>query len=242
MIEQSDAVTAVSSFLRDETVRVFGVTRPIEVIPNFVDARVFRPRSDDALRARFAPAGERILVHASNFRKVKNLPAVLRVHARVAAALPTRLLLVGDGPEMPAVRADVAALGLADTVAFLGHVDDLAEILPVADVLLLPSLHESFGLVALEAMACGVVPVVTDRGGARDFIEDGINGFLRDPDDIAGMADAVLGILQDPAAREQMAEDAQRDASGDFGVSCVLKQYLDLYDRILGGGRGQETG
>ena len=242
LIEESDAVTAVSNFLRDETRRVFGVTRAIEVIPNFVDARVFRPRRDDNLRGRFAPGGESLLVHASNFRKVKNLSAVLRVHAAVAARSPVRLLLVGDGPEMPAVRAEVEDLGLQESVAFLGHVDDLAEVLPVADVLLLPSLHESFGLVALEAMACGVVPVVTDQGGAGDFIEDGVNGYLLDPQDVAGMSEAVLRLLESPALREQMAEDAQRDAAGDFGVSCVLKQYLDLYDRVLGLRRRDETG
>ena len=234
VIEQSDAVTAVSSFLRDETARVFGVGRPIEVIPNFVDARVYRPREDDELRRRLAPGGEAVLMHASNFRKVKNLPAVLEVAARVAAEVPVRLVLAGDGPEMPAVRDRAAALGLADRTSFLGHVDDLAGVLPAADVLLLPSLHESFGLVALEAMACGVVPVVTDRGGADDFIQDGVNGFLRDPEDIGGMADAVLQVLRDAALRGQLAEDARRDAAGDFGIACVLKKYLDLYDRLLG--------
>ena len=242
MIEQSDAVTAVSTFLRDETVRIFGVTKPIDVISNFVDARVYRPRSDDTLRRRFAPGGEQVLIHASNFRKVKNLPAVVAVAARVAAARPVRLVLAGDGPEVPAVRDLVAAAGLTDSTLFLGHVDDLAEVLPAADVLLLPSLHESFGLVALEAMACGVVPVVTDRGGAADFIQDGSNGFLRDPEDIEGMAEAVLRVLGDPALQAQLAEDAQRDASGEFGVSCVLKKYLDLYDRLLAGRGPRQAG
>jgi N-acetyl-alpha-D-glucosaminyl L-malate synthase BshA len=242
MIEQSDAVTAVSTFLRDETVRVFGVERPIEVIPNFVDARVYRPGATAELRRRLAPGGEKVLVHASNFRKVKNLPAVLAVTARVAERMPVRLALAGDGPEMPAVRALAAELGLEDLIAWLGHVDDLAGILPAADVLLLPSLHESFGLVALEAMACGVVPVVTDRGGAADFIQDGLNGFLRAPDDVEGMAAAVLRVLAEPGLQAQMAEDAQRDASGEFGVTCVLRKYLDLYDRLLADRPAQSTG
>ncbi len=242
MIEQSDAVTAVSTFLRDETVRIFGVQKPIDVISNFVDARVYRPRSDDILRRRFAPDGEQVLIHASNFRKVKNLPAVVAVAARVAAERPVRLVLAGDGPEVPAVRELVAAAGIAERTLFLGHVDDLAEVLPAADMLLLPSLHESFGLVALEAMACGVVPVVTDRGGAADFILDGSNGFLRDPEDIDGMAGAVLRVLGDPALQAQLAEDAQRDASGEFGVSCVLKKYLDLYDRLLAGRGPRQAG
>ncbi|HPF70099.1 MAG TPA: N-acetyl-alpha-D-glucosaminyl L-malate synthase BshA [Candidatus Krumholzibacteria bacterium] len=233
MIDQSDAVTAVSHFLREETVRVFGVTRPIEVIPNFVDARLYRPTEDAALRRRLAPGGEQVIMHASNFRKVKNLPAVVATAARVAARRPVRLVLVGDGPEMPAVRAQVAEAGLKDRTVFLGHVDDLAEVLPAADVLLLPSLHESFGLVALEAMACGVVPVVTNRGGAADFVQDGVNGFLRDPEDVEALASAVLQVLGDPALQSQLAEDARRDAAGEFGVACVLKKYLDLYDRLL---------
>ena len=123
LIEQSDAVTAVSGFLRDETVRVFGTGRDIEVIPNFVDARLYVPRRDDAVRARFAAPGEKLLVHASNFRKVKNPQAVVEVFARVAAALPARLLLIGDGPEMPAVRDAIAARGLLDRVSFPGRGD-----------------------------------------------------------------------------------------------------------------------
>jgi len=234
LIDHSDAVTAVSTFLKDETIRVFGTGENIEVIPNFVDARVFRPREDDRLRQRFAPAGEKLILHASNFRKVKNLDAVVDVFARVASRLPVRLLLVGDGPEMPAVRARIAELGLADRVSHLGQVDNLEEVLPVADLLLLPSLHESFGLVGLEAMACGVVPLLTSRGGASEFVQDGITGFLRDPDDLDGMADTAARVLADDVLRSQMAEDGRRDAAGDFGASCVIRRYLELYDRLLG--------
>ena len=236
VIERSDAVTAVSGFLRDETRRVFSCDREIEVIPNFVDARVFTPTAANVARERFAPGGERLLLHASNFRKVKNLPAVLDVFHEVRTQVAARLLLVGEGPEMPAVRERVNELGLSDDVIFLGHLDELQCVLPVADVLLLPSLHESFGLVALEAMACGVIPVVTDRGGAGEFVQDGINGFLRDPMDTAGMTKAVLQVLADDSLRQQMAEDARRDAAADFGAPCVIKQYLDLYDRMLAPG------
>jgi len=236
LIEQSDAVTAVSTFLKDETERVFGTSREIEVIPNFVDARVFRPEATPGLRERFAPQGESLVLHASNFRPVKNLPVVIRVFAAVAARTAARLLLVGEGPELPAVRELVAELDLEEKVEFLGHVDELQDILPVADVLLLPSLHESFGLVALEAMACGVVPVVTSRGGASDFIQDDVNGYLRDPEDEDGMVAACVAVLEDPAARRQLAEEARRDAAADFGAPCVLKTYLALYDRLLGAG------
>ncbi len=233
LIEQSDAVTAVSGFLKDETVRVFGVGQDIEVIPNFVDARVFAPLKQDALRERFAPGGEKLLMHVSNFRAVKNPEAVVDVFALVQRELSARLLLVGDGPEMADVRQKVDTAGLAAKVEFLGPVDNLEEVLPVADLLLLPSLHESFGLVALEAMACGVVPLVTSRGGAGEFIHDGINGYLREPDDIEGMAAAALQVLSDPTLQAQMIEEARRDATADFGASCVVRQYLELYDRLL---------
>jgi glycosyltransferase involved in cell wall biosynthesis len=143
------------------------------------------------------------------------------------------LLLVGEGPELPTVRARVAAAGIGHRVEFLGQVEDLEEILPVADVLLLPSLHESFGLVALEAMACGVVPIATDQGGAGEFIQDGINGFLRHPGDVDGMAEAARRILADESLRQNLAEEGRRDAAADFGASCVVKQYLELYDRLL---------
>lgn len=233
VIQQSDAVTAVSGFLRDETIEAFDCRVDIQVIPNFVDARVFRPLDLLQQEKRFGHPGEKILVHASNFRKVKNLPAVVEVFARVAERLPARLLLVGEGPEMATVRADLAGRGLQDRVGYLGHVDNLERILPHADLLLLPSLHESFGLVALEAMACGVVPLATSRGGAGEFIQDGVNGFLRDPEDLDGMASAALEILGDDAHRQHLAEQARRDAAGDFGVSCVVKSYLDLYDGLL---------
>lgn len=236
LIEQSDAVTAVSGFLRDETVRVFGCGRDIDVIPNFVDARLYTPVRDESVRARFAAPGEKLLVHASNFRKVKNPQAVVEVFAGVAARLPARLLLVGDGPEMPAVREALGARGLLGLTTCLGSVTGLEGILPACDLLLLPSLHESFGLVALEGMACGVVPLATSRGGAGEFIHDGVNGYLREPDDVAGMVAAALEVLGDDGLRQHLAEEARRDAAGDFGATCVVRKYLDLYDRLLAGG------
>ena len=236
LIERSDAVTTVSTFLKDETVRVFGVGEDIEVIPNFVDPRVFLPETRSELRGRLAPAGEALLLHASNFRPVKNVPAVLDVFRQVCQRHPARLVLVGDGPELKGVRRQVKELGLEESVVFLGVSESLEEILPVADILLLPSLHESFGLVALEAMACGVIPVATSVGGAGEFIVDGSNGFLRHPEDIAGMVEAVDRVLASPALKQNMAEDARRDATLDFGASCVIRQYLDLYEGLLARG------
>lgn len=233
LIERSDAVTAVSAFLARETHEVFGVQRPVEVIPNFVDTRRFRPGRDATARAAFAPPGEPLLLHASNFRRVKNVGVLAEVFARVNAQMPSRLLLIGDGPDLAPLLDVLAARGLGDRVRSLGTVDGLERLLPLADLLLLPSLHESFGLIALEAMACGVPAVATDRGGTREFIDDGINGFLRDPHDAAGMADAALAVLRDPERLRHMGEEARRDAVETYGARCVLKRYLDLYDRVV---------
>jgi N-acetyl-alpha-D-glucosaminyl L-malate synthase BshA len=236
LIERSDAVTAVSDFLRQETREVFGIERDIDVIPNFVDTRRFHPRECAQDRERLAAPEERIILHASNFRPVKNLEAVVGVFKRVAAELPTRLVLVGEGPELPRVRREVEAAGLTERVNFLGQVDDLESLLPCADVVLLPSHHESFGLVALEAMSCGVAVIATRRGGTSEFIEDGVNGVLRDPEDVEGMAEAALRLLRDDGNRLQVGEEARRDAVQRFGARCVLKQYVELYDRVCGSG------
>lgn len=233
LIEQSDAVTAVSDWLRQETLDVFGIERDIEVIPNFVDPRIFQPRPEGQER-QFAAENECLIIHASNFRKVKNIPVVLEVFRRVQEAIPARLLMVGDGPERVTAEQTVDELGLADRVRFLGPVDHLHELMPAADVLLLPSMHESFGLVALEAMACGVVPVVTNQGGTGDFIVEGVNGFLRDPHDAEGMAGVVIEFFQDSALRQNMSEEARREAVSEFGASCIMLRYLALYDRLLG--------
>jgi len=235
VIEQSDAVTAVSGFLARETQRIFKVDRTVEVIPNFVDTRRFRPLERTAARRRYAADDEALVVHASNFRPVKNLPAVIEVFARLAARRPARLLLLGDGPEREPTLALARTRGVAERVQAPGVVEELETLLPLADLLLLPSQHESFGLVALEAMACGVPVVATNRGGTDEFIDDGVNGFLRAPDDLDGMTAAALAILDDPDLRHHLAEEARRDAVASFGARCVLQQYLELYDRVLGG-------
>ncbi len=234
LIERSDAVTAVSDFLRRETEHVFGITRPIDVIPNFVDTRLFYPREDPARRAQFATPAEKLLLHASNFRKVKNVPAVVQVFARLATEFPCRLLLSGEGPELHTVQQLVAELGLADRVLFMGQVENMAEIMPLADLLLLPSYHESFGLVALEAMSCGTPVIATSVGGTGEFIDTGHNGFLCHPDDIDGMVAAGRRMLQDDTLHQHFAEEARRDAVQKYGARCVLKQYLELYDRVMG--------
>jgi L-malate glycosyltransferase len=233
LIEQADAVTAVSTFLARETRNVFASEREIAVIPNFVDTRRFQPAADRSGRLRYARPDEALLVHASNFREVKNLPAVCEVFARIAAQRPARLLLLGEGPEREPALARLRDLGLADRVTAPGLVEDLETLLPFGDLLLLPSRHESFGLVALEAMSCGVPVIATDRGGTGEFIDDGVNGYLRDPDDLDGMAAAALRVLGDPDLQRHLAEEARRDAVANYGARCVLQQYIELYDRVL---------
>ncbi len=236
LIEKSDAVTAVSNFLKDETRKIFGVGEKIKVIPNFVDSRVFKPLEDPGLRLQYAAENEKIILHASNFRQVKNISAVVEVFHLLRRDHNVRLLLVGDGPEIPDIRKMVSERGLQEWVTFLGQEDHLEKIMPVADVLLLPSLHESFGLVALEAMACAVVPVVTSVGGASEFISDGHNGFLRAPDDVVGMVEAIGPILANDEHRQILSEYARQDATMDFGASCIMRQYLDLYEKIMSNG------
>jgi N-acetyl-alpha-D-glucosaminyl L-malate synthase BshA len=235
LIDRSDAVTAVSTFLKEETEKVFGITRPIEVIPNFVDTRHFHPREDPQERAQFAPQQEKLVLHASNFRKVKNVPTVVEVFARIQAEVPARLLLLGDGPEKRNVQARIEELGISDRVRFLGQLDNMEQVMPLADLVLLPSLHESFGLVALEAMSCGTAVIATDRGGTGEFIDPGHNGFLCDPHDVDTMAETGIRLLKNDGFRQQIAEEARRDAVEKFGARCVLKQYVEFYDRVMAG-------
>ena len=232
LIERSDAVTTVSTFLRDETVRVFGVSRHIEVIPNFVESRRFRPRHD-LDRTCLAAADEKIVVHASNFRPVKNISAVVRGFARICEHVNARLILVGEGPDRRLAADIAAAEGVSDRIRFLGQVDNLEEILAMADLTLLPSLHESFGLVALESMACGTPAIVTANGGAGEFVEHGVNSFLCDPADIETIVDPAVKLLTDQALYSQVADNGLRDAVARFGTPCVLKRYTELYDRVL---------
>jgi N-acetyl-alpha-D-glucosaminyl L-malate synthase BshA len=228
-IEQSDCVTSVSTWLRDETRRIFRTERPISVIPNFVDTDTFRPRDLSDRRACFAERSERIVLHISNFRPVKNVGMVVDVFERVAREIPARLLFVGDGPERIPVERKVRKLGLADRVSFLGGQEYIEDILPVADAFLLPSLHESFGLSVLEAMAVGVPVVATAGGGTREVVEDGVSGFLRDPLDLEGMVAALRAILSDPDLARSMGEAARTRTLESFRVDNVLPQYLDLY-------------
>jgi N-acetyl-alpha-D-glucosaminyl L-malate synthase BshA len=232
-IEQSDGVTAVSQFLKDETYRTFAVPNPIEVIYNFVNCDV-HPTASPELRASFAPGGERVLIHLSNFRPVKRPTDVVEIFARVAPHLPAVLLMVGDGPERSAAEWLVRSHGLEGKVHFLGKRDNIEELLGSADLLLLPSDHESFGLVALEAMASGI-PVVASRvGGLPEVVTEGAEGYLVEPRNVEEMARKARHILENETLRLEMGERARATALTRFSTAKIIPQYESFYQRVLG--------
>jgi L-malate glycosyltransferase len=232
-IQQSDGVTAVSESLKNDTIRELGVTCDIRVIPNFLDCGVNRRRDVGPLRLQLAPAGHKVLVHVSNFRPVKRVKEVVEIFARVREQLPARLLMVGDGPDLADASRLARLLGVAEDVQFLGEQDQVVPLLSAADVFLLPSAQESFGLAALEAMACEV-PVVASRiGGLPELVEDGVSGFLHDPDDLAGMARSAIKLLTDEALHRRAAEAARRAAQERYCDSKIVPLYEGYYGEIL---------
>lgn len=230
-IEQSDAVTAVSAYLRDETVRAFGVKRPIQVIPNFVNLDEYRP-AQSGRRAALAPPEHRILTHVSNFREVKRVRDVIRVFARVRRAIPSTLIMIGDGPDRDAAEAEARSLAVEQDVRFLGRLDTLADLLQATDLFVLPSQLESFGLAALEAMACGAPVLATRVGGLPELVEDGVTGILEAPGSVEAMARRAVELLRDPAAHRAMATAAAARAQA-FSVERVVPQYEALYQDLL---------
>lgn len=237
-IENSDGVTAISSYLREKTVQEFQVLRPIEVVPNFVNCDLYKPLSEEQRRtgrARYAPAGEKILLHLSNFRPVKCVPDVVQIFARVAKELPAHLLLVGDGPDRSNAEYMVHSLGLQDRVHFLGKQDEVHRLLPLADLMLMPSKIEAFGLAALEAAACRVPTIATRQGGVPELIEDGVNGRLFPVHDVDGMAEAAVALLRDDAALDAMATAARQTAQQHFCASRIIPQYEAFYEKVVAG-------
>jgi L-malate glycosyltransferase len=234
-IEQSDGVTAVSQSLRESTRRELCVQREIEVIPNFLDCAVYRRRSVPALRQRFAPdESTKLVIHLSNFRPVKRIDAVMEVFARISRSVHARLLLVGDGPELGTAYRLGRELEISHLVETLGAQEDIIPLLSASDVFLLPSQQESFGLAALEAMACEV-PVVASRvGGLPEVIDHGVTGFLHEPADLDAMAASAVALLTDPALHRRVADAACRRVGELFCVDFVVPMYERYYRRILG--------
>ena len=234
-ILRSHGLTAVSDFLKRETVRDFSVPESrIEVVPNFVDTRIYRPGLEPCHRATLAPDGEKIVMHISNFRPVKRVEDVVEIFARVLGEIPSRLVLVGDGPDLPRARVKVEELGIRDRVVFLGEYTPVQELLSCSDLFLLPSMSESFGLAALEAMACGS-PVVASRvGGLPEVIMDGETGYLCEAGDIDEMAAASIKILSDDKHRKELSDAGRAFAVKHFSSECIVPQYEEYYRRILG--------
>lgn len=232
-IAKSDGVTAVSEYLRDETVEHFGMAREaIEVIPNFVDLELYRRDRYPCHRAKFAPAGEKLLIHVSNFRPVKRLEDVIRIFARVAREIPARLLLAGDGPDRARAQLLAEELGVASQVTFLGKQESVAELLACADLLLLPSSSEAFGLAALEAMACGT-PVIASRvGGLPEVVVQDDTGYLAPVGAVDEMADAAVALLRD-SERWHRASLASREVAERFSADIIVPQYEAYYARVL---------
>jgi N-acetyl-alpha-D-glucosaminyl L-malate synthase BshA len=243
-IDESDGVTAISQYLSDRTVSAFNITRPIEVIRNFVNCDLYRrdPVLVDQQRPQFAGPDEKLLVHLSNFRPVKRVTDVVEVFARVAAVMPARLLLIGDGPERSAAEFLAARLGVASRIHFVGKQENVSELLALSDLMLMPSEMESFGLAALEAMACCVPTISTRVGGIPELIDDGssptginggiANGLLFSVGDVESMAAAAIDLLNSPDRLKSMSRAARRTAQDHFCASRIIPLYEAFYKKI----------
>jgi N-acetyl-alpha-D-glucosaminyl L-malate synthase BshA len=226
-IEQSDGITAISKYLEEQTVGVFGVTNPIHIIHNFVNCDLYRPAPDRRPKVKQ-------LIHLSNFRPVKRVADCIRILSEVCRSTPANLLMVGDGPERGQAELLARQLGVADRVTFLGKQNHVERLIPEAHVLLMPSEMESFGLAALEAMACGVPPVATQTGGVPELITDGLDGFLSPVGDVAAQAARVVSLLTDDSRHERMAAAARHTAMTRYSTSMIIPQYERCYEEVCG--------
>ena len=231
-IEQSDGVTAISRYLQERTVAVFGVSNPIRVIHNFVNCQTYRRHPDPRARDRWARAEEKILVHLSNFRPVKRVSDVVRVLARLQPRLPCRLLMIGDGPDRGPAEYLARELGVASQVEFLGKQNRIPELLGIADLMLLPSEMEGFGLAALEAMACGVPTVAARTGGLPELITDGVDGLLAPVGDIEALSDLAYSLLADQDRWARFSAAARSTAETRFESTRIIPQYEEYYREV----------
>jgi len=232
-IEKSDGITSISEYLRRETVNVFGVANEIRVIQNFVNCELYHPDNEKAGAAQYAPAGEKLLIHVSNFRPVKRVADCVRILARVREAVPAHLLMVGDGPERGPTEHLARELSVDRHISFLGKQNHVERLIPLAHVLLMPSALESFGLVALEAMACGVVPVATRVGGVPELITDGEDGFLEAPGDIEAQAARVVALLTDDNLQYRMAKTGRWNAAERYCPDKIIPLYEKFYRQVV---------
>lgn len=240
-ILQSQGLTSVSEFLKRRTVEDFGVpAERIRVIPNFIDPVVYRRDRKPCHRGALAPEGEKIVMHVSNFRPVKRIPDVVEIFARIAREVPSRLVLVGDGPERPRAVERADELGVGHRLLFLGKHASVDELLACADLFLLPSRNESFGLSALEALACGTPVIATDMGGVPEVVVNGETGFLFPLGAVDEMAEAGVALLRDEAFWSRVSGAARADAVARFSSDLVIPRYERLYSDVLNGEFGHE--
>jgi N-acetyl-alpha-D-glucosaminyl L-malate synthase BshA len=233
-IEKSDGITSISEYLKRQTVDVFSVANDIRVVNNFVNCDLYRPDRQKTSRPWYVPDSGKLLIHLSNFRPVKRVLDCIRILAEVRKDTPAHLLMVGDGPERGPAERLAYDLDIAPHVSFLGKQDHVERLIPSAHVLLMPSELESFGLAALEAMACGVVPVATRVGGVPELITHGEDGFLEAPSDVAAQAADVIRLLMDEALHERMAGAARWTAAERFCTDRIIPQYERYYAEVCG--------
>lgn len=231
-INESDAITAVSENLRNETYRNFKIEKEIEVIQNFVDVRRFQKKPIDAFRRVIAPNGEKIILHASNFRKIKRVGDVVKIFANINKSVPSKLLFVGDGPERPEAESLSRQLNLGEDMRFVGKQEQMEEILAIGDLFLLTSEYESFGLAALEAMAAGVPVISTNAGGLPEINVQGVTGYMGNVGDVDSMSTQSVELLSDEARLKQFKINAAAQAR-KFDISTIVPRYEALYNRFL---------
>lgn len=232
-IEESDGVTTVSRFLKEKTITNYYIDKEIEVIYNFVDSELFKPSPNQNFKDKVAPNGEKILVHVSNFRPVKRVPDTIRILHRVIQEIPTKLLLVGDGPDRSECERLVRELQLEKNVFFLGKQDGLSEILSSSDLFLMPSQSESFGLSALEAMSCGVPVVSSSVGGLPELIVHNQTGYIAEIGDVNRMAKYTVDLLTNEKKYKAFSENSRSRAVNNFEKKLILPKYLEYYEKIL---------
>ena len=231
-INMSDGVTAVSEHLKNDTYKFFDIKNDIRVIPNFIDLTRFSLKAKDHFKKAIAPFGEKVIVHTSNFRKVKRTQDVVKIFAQLVKTIPAKLLMVGDGGERSYCEHLCRDLGVWENVRFLGKQDAIEEILSVADLFLMPSESESFGLAALEAMACKVPVISSNAGGLPELNVDGVTGFLKDVGDVDGMAEKAIYILEDEERLQQFKENALARAK-EFDLATILPVYENYYIEVI---------
>ncbi len=232
-IEKSDGVTAVSNFLKEKTITNYQINKEIEVIPNFVDTEIYKPKDNCEFKSHFAPKGEKVLVHISNFRPVKRVSDVIKIFHLVRQKIPSKLILAGDGPDRTECEKLVRELNLKEDVFFLGKQEAIVDILNASDLFLMPSQSESFGLSALEAMACGVPTITTSIGGLPELVIHNETGYIAEIGDIERMAKYAIDLLTNPIKYKKFSENARKRAVELFNKEKIVKKYEEFYHKIL---------